>query len=233
MRVIEVLSIIVIQRYNNIYSFVNLIWLAFVSSVENLLWVRIFTAAIILPLEICNFIITYTYNIPHSPADVVTGAEIYGFQYSNAMWVDVLIFNIYLNYLVLFVKSYHLIKESAEKKVKRERRRPQTWELVLAFIFRYTYLLTLVALFFLGFSVPTVINLIYVSLFLIFFSNGDKLMFIVRERGRRKRTTLTTFSKHYWYVIVYYTLLIIIGKYMYFLFFNGEASGWLEPTGLN
>jgi hypothetical protein len=195
--------------------------------------VRIFTAAVILPLEVCNFVITYFYNIPHSPATALTGADIYGFQYSTAIWLDVIIFNLYLNYLVLFVKSYYLIKESAEKKVKRERRRPKTWEVILAFIFRYTYLLTLVGLFFLGFSSPTVINLIYVSLFLIFFSNGDKLMFIVRERGRRKHTTLTTFSKQYWHVIVYYTLLIIIGKYLYFLFFDGEASGWLEPTGLN
>lgn len=50
LRVIEVLSIIVIQRYNNVYSFVNLVWLAFVSSVENLLWVRLFTGFVILPL---------------------------------------------------------------------------------------------------------------------------------------------------------------------------------------
>lgn len=194
---------------------------------------RIFTAFAILPLEIINFVITYFYNIPHSPAADITNAQIFGFQYSSSIWLDVIIFNLYLNYMVLFVKSYSLIKQSAEKKVSRERRKPKTWEMVLAFVFRYTYLLTMVALFFLGFSNPTVINIIYVSLFLVFFSNGDKLMFIVRERGRRKRTTLTTFSKHYWYIIVYFTLLIIIGKYMYFLFFKGEETQWLDPTGLN
>lgn len=105
--------------------------------------------------------------------------------------------------------------------------------MVVAFIYRYTYLLTLVALFFLGFSKPTLINLIYVSLFLVFFSNGDNLIFIVRKSGRRTRHAITTFSKHYWHVIVYYTLLIIIGKYLYFLLFAGQASSWLDPTGIN
>lgn len=85
----------------------------------------------------------------------------------------------------------------------------------------------MVALFFLGFSKPTVINLIYVSLFLVFFSNGDKLIFIEKLYGRLKRSTLTTFSKHYWHIIVYYTLAIIIGKYLYFLFFDGKVSNWL------
>jgi hypothetical protein len=104
---------------------------------------------------------------------------------------------------------------------------------VIAFIYRYTYMLTLIALFFLGFSNPTIINIIYVSLFLVFFSNGDNLIFIVRLRGRRKRHAITTFSKHYWHVIVYFTLIVIIVKYLYFLFFDGDISSWLDPTGIN
>jgi hypothetical protein len=87
----------------------------------------VFTAAVILPLEICNFIITYFYNIPHSPATVITNGQIFGFQYSDQIWLDVIIFTLYLNYIVLFVKSYRQILEANEKKVRRERRKPKTW----------------------------------------------------------------------------------------------------------
>lgn len=44
--------------------------------------------------------------------------------------------------------------------------------LIVAFCFRYSYLLTIIAMFFLGFSQVTLMNLIYVVLFLVFFSSG-------------------------------------------------------------
>ncbi len=82
LRVIELLSIIVIQRFNNIYSFVALLWLAFVSTVENHKLVMIITGFIMMPMELGNFVIRYFYNIPYSPAkDIDQG--IYGFEYSN------------------------------------------------------------------------------------------------------------------------------------------------------
>jgi hypothetical protein len=43
---------------------------------------------------------------------------------------------------------------------------------IIAFCFRYSYLLTLGALFFLGFSKVTLMNLVYIILFLVFFSSG-------------------------------------------------------------
>ncbi len=63
-----------------------------------------------MPLEIVNFVITYFYNIPNSPAASIHNAEIYGFQMSNSLWLDILIFNFYLHYLILFVKSYNQIR---------------------------------------------------------------------------------------------------------------------------
>lgn len=149
------------------------------------------------------------------------------------MWLDVLIFNIYLNYLILFVKSYNILKEKPEKKVKEARKKPKIWEIILAFCFRYTYMLTLIALFFLGFTNPTIMNILFVALFLIFFSNGDNLIFIKKIKNDRISRTITTFSKNYWFIIVYYTLVCIILKYIYFLFFNDKLSEWFDPTGIN
>ena len=53
-----------------------------------------------------NFVITYIFNIPYSPALNVNNAAIYGFKLSDQMWLDILIFNIYFNYIVLYIKSY-------------------------------------------------------------------------------------------------------------------------------
>jgi hypothetical protein len=76
-------------------------------------------------------------------------------------------------------------------------------------------------MFFLGFSNPTIMNIILVALFLIFFSSGDTLIVSRRIRNGKEKHTLTTFSKNYWFIIVYYALLCILGKYIYFLFFAG------------
>ncbi len=112
LRVIELVSIIVIQRFNNIYSFVALIWLAIVSTVENKIFILIITAFVMLPMELVNFVITYLFNIPYSPTQNVTNASIFGFQTSSAMWLDILIFNIYFNYIIIFIKSYKTVKQN-------------------------------------------------------------------------------------------------------------------------
>ncbi len=79
LRVIEILSIIVIQRFNNIYSFVALLWLAMVSTVENHKLVMIITGCVMLPLELVNYVIAYFYNMDPSPAADMQGKEIFGF----------------------------------------------------------------------------------------------------------------------------------------------------------
>ena len=63
----ELVSIVVIQRYNNIYSFVAVLWLATVASVERIRIVFVITLMILLPVEIGNFVILYFYNAPESP----------------------------------------------------------------------------------------------------------------------------------------------------------------------
>lgn len=63
LRVIEIISIIVIQRFNNIYSFVALIWLAIVSSVENPKFVMIVTGCVLLPFELANYVLAFFYNM--------------------------------------------------------------------------------------------------------------------------------------------------------------------------
>jgi hypothetical protein len=65
------------------------------------------------------------------------------------------------------------------------KRRAKAWELFVAFLFRYSYLLTLIGMFFLGFSKPTIMNIIFVALFLVFFSNGDNLIIVKKmKKGR-------------------------------------------------
>jgi len=136
-----------------------------------------------LPVEIGNYVITYFYNIPFSPAANISGAEIYGFQPAQSIWLDILIFNIYLNYIILFIRSYSKLKDINHNTSKEAiKKRPSVWELMVAFIFRYSYMLTLIGMFFLGFSNPTIMNIIFVGLFLIFFSNGDNLIIVKKMK---------------------------------------------------
>ena len=50
LRVTEIISIIVIQRFNNVYSFVALIWLALVASVQNIRIIFYITLIVLLPV---------------------------------------------------------------------------------------------------------------------------------------------------------------------------------------
>ena len=133
---------------------------------------------------------------------------------------------------MVYLKTYPLVKDKAGK-IEPFIGKPNGWQLFLAYIFRYSYLLTLLAMFILGFSQPTFINLILVALFLIFFSRGDNLIVVKREKDGVEKTTLTTFCKHYWLVIVYYTLACILAKYIYFLFFPGSSEEYLRPSGIS
>jgi len=93
--------------------------------------------------------------------------------------LDVIIFNVYLNYIILFIRSYSQLKAISHSQSKAVVKKiPSAWMLFVSFVFRYTYLLTLIAMFFLGFSKPNVMNMIFVILFLLFFSNGDNLIIV-------------------------------------------------------
>lgn len=99
--------------------------------------------------------------------------------------MDVIIFNAYFNYIILYLKSYEKLKVRNFRTKKQFTGKPKVWELILAFVYRYSYMLTLVGMFFLGFSSPTLMNIILVALFLIFFSNGDTLIITTRQRNGR------------------------------------------------
>ena len=140
------------------------------------------------------------------------------------MWLNVLIFNLFFSYILLYLKCYDKLQKKSNKIAQPFTSKPKVWQLILAYIFRYSYLLTLLAMFLLGFSNPTLINLILVALFLIFFSRGDNLIVVKKVKDGNEKLSLTTFCKHYWLVIVYYTLICILAKYIYFLFFPDFRS---------
>ena len=120
LRVVELISIIIIQRHNNAYSFVALLWLAFVVTVQNLKAVYLVTAFIIMPLEIGNYIILLLYNMPHSAFDNIKGYSIWGLQPMYEVWLDVLLFNIYLYYIIFFVsEASKSTRTSTYKKSKK------------------------------------------------------------------------------------------------------------------
>jgi hypothetical protein len=87
-------------------------------------------------------------------------------------WLDIIIFNVYIYYIILFIIA--ALKDTRRSLYSRSstKSEPTAFVMILAFCYRYTYLLTLGAIFFLGFSTITLINLAYVIIFLIFFTFG-------------------------------------------------------------
>lgn len=231
LRFTEVVSIIVIQRYNNIYSFVTVFWLTLVASTHKIKLIYYITTFVLLPVEIGNFVIMYAYNASQSPLSTLKNLENFGFQFMQTFWLDIIIFNVYLFYMITFVLSVNQEKTKEQRPQKSSR--PSIITLILACIFRYSYLLTIAAMFFLGFSNVTLMNLVYLVMFLVFFSSGENIIIETHMKNGKTIAKLTTFSRKYWYIIVYYTLLCVIAKYCYFLFFNGKLTSDLEPTGIN
>lgn len=91
------------------------------------------------------------------------------------MWLDVLLFNIYLYYIIFFVSEASKSTRTSTYKKSKKIPEPTKFVLIVAFIFRYTYLFTIAGLFFLGFSTVTLFNLVYVLLFFVFFTFGENL----------------------------------------------------------
>lgn len=105
LRATEIMSIIIIQRYNNVYSFVAVLWLALVASVERTRVIFLATAFILLPVEIGNYIILFVYNAPERPFPDLERLKIYGFQDMELFWLDIIIFNFYLFYIITYILS--------------------------------------------------------------------------------------------------------------------------------
>lgn len=89
-----------------------------------------------------------------------------------AYWLDVIIFNVFLYYLILFVSAASKETRSSLYSVSNKVAEPSNTVLFLGFVFRYTYLFTIAGMFFLGFSNITCIDLGYVVLFFLFFTFG-------------------------------------------------------------
>lgn len=117
----------------------------------------------------------YWYNAPESPLAVYSNMEIYGFFSMQEFWLDIIIFNIYFFYMITYLLA---ASRDSRQTFHQDAKKPELsfWVFAVAFIFRYTYLLTILGLFFMGFSVVNVINLIYVIMFLVFFSSGENIL---------------------------------------------------------
>ena len=157
------------------YSFVTVLWLAVVASTERVRLIYLLTLFILLPVEIGNYVIMYIYNAPQSPIDTLQNLEVYGFQKMQLFWLDIIIFNVYLFYMITFLLA---ASRDRSQNFQRKSSMPSSniFVLIVAFCFRYSYLLTIGAMFFLGFSKVTLMNLVYVVLFLVFFSSGENVL---------------------------------------------------------
>ena len=114
----------------------------------------------------------FIYNVPNTPLSGFEHKSIWGFQLMYAYWLDVILFNLFLYYLILFVSAASKETRSSLYSTSKKVAEPSNVVVFLAFIYRYTYLFTIAGMFFLGFSNITCIDLGYVIMFFLFFTFG-------------------------------------------------------------
>lgn len=193
-----------------------------------------------------NYFPMYYSNIPEIFYPNSCGkfpCSVYGFiQWPNGdIWIDVIVLNFYIYLLLTFIKitAGELILEMKRKKREEKKKKSKVqqlcsvWRLILAFFFRYTYLITLIIMFIVGFSSVNLVHLGFSLLFLVFFALGEQLLVEVIMKDGKEIKVVGTFSQKHWILIVHYTGIIILLKYIYFLLFSDYSSGWLQLTGIN
>lgn len=184
-RLLQLFTIVLIQRYNTVYSILLILWLLLSSIFNKLSFLRISTIVLVIPATMFNYFPMYYSNIPeifYPPTCGKFPCSVYGFIHwpDGDIWIDVIIFNFYIYLLLTFIKitAGELILEMKRKKKEEKKKKskiPQLcsiWRLLVAFFFRYTYLITLIIMFIVGFSSVNLIHLGFSLLFLVFFALG-------------------------------------------------------------
>ncbi len=157
-----------------------MLWLTLIASTEKILLI-FYATIVLLIVEIGNYSILYAFNASQSPLKKVDKlSPVYGFQDMQVFWLDIIIFNVYIFYLINFLLA--VSKDRTQPLVRKSSIAPKSNYFILgvAFFFRYSYLLNLIAMFFLGFSIVNLMDLVYVVLFLIFFSSGEDVIIEVK-----------------------------------------------------
>jgi hypothetical protein len=108
-RLLQLVSIVLIQRYNTIYSILLIIWLLLSSVFTRIVFLRYSTIILVLPATMFNYFPLYYSNVNGSPLPSNCGTfpcSVYGFMKwnENEIWVDVIIFNFYIYLLLTFLK---------------------------------------------------------------------------------------------------------------------------------
>ena len=107
-RLTQLLSIVVIQRYNTIYSMILIVWLVSSALITKALYIRYSIIFLVFPLAIANYCTSFLFNIPQSPiTNIQCGKQpcsIYGFELFNNFYWDIIIFDVYILFILNFIK---------------------------------------------------------------------------------------------------------------------------------
>lgn len=106
-RLLQLVTIVMIQRYNTLYSLLLILWLALSSIFTKVHFLRTSTMVLVLPAALFNYVPLYYSNIHASPLPASCGyfpCSVYGFNPWLGIWVDVIIFNYYIYLILTFLK---------------------------------------------------------------------------------------------------------------------------------
>lgn len=128
-RLLQLITIVLIQRYNTFYSLLLMLWLLLSSVFTKIHFLRTSTIVLVLPAALFNYFPLYYANVNQAPLPTSCGVfpcSVYGFLKwpSNGIWVDVIIFNYYIYLLLTFLKiTTGEILAQLKRKLRDQRRK--------------------------------------------------------------------------------------------------------------
>ena len=247
LRALQVYSIVIIMRYENIYPLGSLLWM-FISglSVNHSLLAKI-SGVCVIPLTFIQILILYYFNIPKNiEKPEKKNDNLFGFDNYSWEGFEYLFLTLYLIIQIIYVsqviKFLSLPKRISNKKDASSLFRPSSTysnaHITFVIIFRTllyknSYFLTLFILFWISLYTVNLIHLILALFFVIFFLKTGTNSLIIKSSDLYKSNNnnsnnnnisnqhkkyVITFQQKYWIYLVIYVDFIILIRHIWNLF---------------
>ena len=258
LRVLQIYSIIIIMRYENIYP-LGCILYVFVSSISmNHKLIIKFSGIFAIPLTTVQILILYYSNIPNNQNNL-TEAKIFGFQKYELSGSEYLFLMFYLilqmTYLFQVLKV-QIIKRSSLKsqntssnlRMSNNLKEMTFLKVFRTLLYKNSYFLVLFILFWISLYTVNLMHLILALFFVSFFlkTGTNSLIFKYSDSDENKKNmknavhnnkVVITFQQKYWIYLVLYVDFIILIRHIWTLFIvryhSNLDSEYIDFLGLN
>ena len=256
LRVLQIYSIVIIMRYENIYPLSCLLWLFTSSLSMNHEFLSKISTIFVAPLLTTQILILYYSNIPKNENNLVD-SKLFGFENYPFEGFEYIFLMIYLILQMTYIFQVMNARKFKKVPLKSQSTRNSAISKEVTFgkvlktiIYKNSYFLALFILFWISLYTVNLIHLILALFFVSFFlkTGTNSLIFkdpdeikkphsTLKNNARNKKVVIT-FQQKYWIYLVLYVDSVIIIRHIWSLFVvryypSVLNSEYLDFLGLN